>query len=90
MSAQTPTTLKDQLLAVANMFHRRTGRGPSAVAAAVLNNSKLFERLAGPKGDLSTSSWERMMQFYSDNWPDSAPWPRSVPRPPPTPLEKAG
>lgn len=39
-------------------------------------------------GDIGTERFERAMQWFSDNWPAEADWPKDVPRPDPTKAEE--
>ncbi|WP_421581110.1 hypothetical protein [Shinella sp. M31] len=75
-------TMRDQIIAISDVYGRLTGVGRKRVSTIVLNRgSKLDGIVAG--GDLNTGTFERAMQWFSDNWPAGADWPADIPRPQP-------
>jgi hypothetical protein len=79
---------RDALLLLSRIYRERTGTGPYKLGK-LCGNPRLFGRLEEGLGYHSTSG-ENAMQWFSDNWPDDLPWPRSVyrPLPRPTPAPK--
>ncbi|WP_313194628.1 hypothetical protein [Shinella zoogloeoides] len=72
--------MREQIITVSDFYGRLTGVGRKRVSTIVLNRgSKLDGIVAG--GDLNTGTFERAMQWFSDNWPEGADWPDDVPRP---------
>lgn len=73
-------TLVEQLISATEAYRVARGIRPSRVSVLLFNDGKRLPAiLAG--GDLHTASFERAMQWLSDNWPEGAEWPADVPRP---------
>jgi len=77
-------SLKDQLLRVANAYasSRKTrGRNglPSlaGISTRVFGDGKTFARIAAG-GDVTTTSFEKAMRWFSANWPDDLAWSQDV------------
>lgn len=77
------------LLIVADVFVAATGRGRGSLSKAIFDRGGHFEDLATGARDLSTGTFERAMQWFSDNWPDGADWPDGIGRPQATQAEAA-
>ncbi len=68
------------ILQVANAYATHTGRKLSTVGVYIVNDGKFLERLAtGKSCTLRTA--DRVMAWFSDNWPADLEWPRDIPRP---------
>ena len=54
---------------------------PSAIGTAALRDHTFFPRLK--KGDMgfNVRTFDRVVQWFSDNWPEGTEWPADVPRP---------
>lgn len=50
------------------------------LSTIVLSGGKRLQNIASGR-DLNTATFERAMQWFSDNWPDGAVWPADIPRP---------
>ena len=81
-------TLREQLLCVSERYSDTAGRARSRVSTIVLGSGRRLDAIA-EGGDLATGTFERAMQWFSDNWPADAVWPTDVPRPAPTPVKEA-
>lgn len=81
-------TLCDQLLKTADMFCAATGMSRARVSTIVLSGGLRIDHIEAG-GDIRTKSFERAMQWFSDNWPDEAGWPDGVARPAKTPKLEA-
>lgn len=80
--------MRDQIIAISDAYGRLTGVGRKRVSTIVLNRgSKLDGIVSG--GDLNTGTFERAMQWFSDNWPERADWPVGIPRPEPVKVSEA-
>lgn len=44
-------------------------------------DGQFFKRLGDGKG-CTVSTMVKVMQWFSDNWPDDLEWPQDIPRPP--------
>ena len=76
-------TLTARILELLDRYCGATGRSPATVAALICNQSTLFSRLRAG-GSCQIDTWERAVQWFSDNWPAGAEWPDAVDRPTPT------
>lgn len=83
--------LKEQLIHLATVFATYTdtrGRDGqitlSGISTKIFNDGKTLARVA-EGGDVTTGSFERARQWFSDNWPEGALWPDNIPRPAPAP-----
>lgn len=84
MIATSPkSTAIGDLLVVADAYVLATGRGRGSLSKAIFDRGGHFEDLAIGSRDLSTGTFERAMQWFSNNWPDNAVWPEGVARPEP-------
>lgn len=78
----------EAILQVANAYATHTGRKLSTVGVYLVNDGKFLDRLAkGHSCTLRTA--DRVMSWFSDNWPADLAWPRDIPRPPKTKREAA-
>lgn len=69
------------LLALCDSFAHHRGITHWRVSILVGCGGGFFERLrVGGGCTLKTAA--RVMQWFSDNWPDDLPWPADIPRPP--------
>ena len=79
----------DHLIQIANLYaqSRKVTMGTLGTYAAA--DGKFFPRLS--KGRVTIRRAERVLQWFSDNWPADLPWPDDIPRPTPnsTPKEAA-
>lgn len=66
-------TLMDRLTRLAEMWSAATGRSQSRLATIVVNDGKLFQRVAAGT-TITLSTFERFLRFFRDpaNWPDAA------------------
>lgn len=75
--------MRDQIICVADVYGRAMGIGRKRISTIVLKRGSKLDQIAKGR-DLMTEIFERAMQWFSDNWPDGAEWPRDVPRPSPS------
>ncbi|MGJ8570203.1 MAG: hypothetical protein ACSHXI_05810 [Hoeflea sp.] len=73
--------LRDQLVRVTDCYGAALGIGRQRVSTLVLNRGPTLDGLAAGKKDVNTGTFERAMQWLSDNWPEGAEWPVDVERP---------
>ncbi|MBB3965932.1 hypothetical protein [Rhizobium metallidurans] len=74
-------TLREQLITVSDIFAQARGIGRQRLSTIVLNRGSTLDRIADGDSDLTTGTFEKAMLYFSDNWPEGADWPASVPRP---------
>ncbi|MBD9445781.1 MULTISPECIES: hypothetical protein [unclassified Rhizobium] len=76
-------TLREQLILVSDTFGQARGLGRQRVSTIVLNRGSTLDGVAIGEKDVTTGTFERAMQWFSDNWPEGAEWPTDVGRPQP-------
>lgn len=81
--------LNDQLLRVSDTFAAARGISRARLSTLVLRQGQKLDLIAEGRSDLTTGSWQRAMQWFSDNWPEGAEWPEDVARPARTPVIEA-
>jgi hypothetical protein len=72
--------MREQILLVADTYANAAGIGRMRVSKIVLNRGSKLDDIASG-GDLVTGTFERAMEWFSDNWPTGASWPDNVVRP---------
>lgn len=72
--------LTEQLSLVAETYSAATKVALGTLGDKLLNGGGRFRKIAAG-GDLNTKSFERVMQWFSDNWPEGTEWPEGVVRP---------
>jgi len=78
-------TLREQLLIVADCFAEASGIGRKRVSTLVLNGGGKLDAIAQGR-DLTTGSFERAMQWFSQHWPADLEWPADIDRPRSSPV----
>lgn len=74
-------TLMDQFRATVAAYtvgHPKAGKG---LSFRLFDDSKRLNVLMTGRGDMTLSTFERAMAWFSANWPDGVEWPSDVPRP---------
>ncbi|MGR9252713.1 hypothetical protein [Rhizobium leguminosarum] len=74
-------TLREQLILVSDSFGSARGLGRQRVSTIVLNRGSTLDGVASGEKDVTTGTFERAMQWFSDNWPEGTEWPQDVQRP---------
>jgi hypothetical protein len=72
--------LRKQLITVAEAYGTAKGLSRSRVSTILFNAGGALNRIVAG-GDVNTSTFERVIRFMSETWPDSAMWPDGIPRP---------
>ncbi|MCO5129766.1 MAG: hypothetical protein M9932_04285 [Xanthobacteraceae bacterium] len=73
----------EQLLSVARAYAGAEGIDLSTVSWRALGDTKRLPAIEQGR-DIQVRRFERTMQWFSDNWPESAEWPAGISRPLPT------
>ena len=73
-------TAIEQLLALARTYAEAEGVSLSTVSSRAFADGKKI-RVMENGADISTRRLARTLQWFSDNWPQTAPWPIDIPRP---------
>lgn len=71
---------REALRAVFLAYQAATGMAPSYIAQRFAGDTAFYGRLH--KHRPNTRKTDMILQRFSDDWPDNAAWPESVPRPP--------
>lgn len=79
--------LLENMLTVTGAYEAATDRSRSYVARAALGNSKFFDQIESGIG-WTARTYDRLMQWLSDNWPEGFGWPPGVERPQPQPQQR--
>ena len=72
--------LRDQLLAVSEAYANLVGRSEARVSTIVYGSGNAILRLRDG-ADMGSERIHNGLQWFSDHWPDQAPWPAEVARP---------
>lgn len=76
--------LEISLVRLGEIYAAHRQISPSRVGFLAADDGKFFQRLnSGKTCTLRTAN--RVLQWFSDNWPEHLEWPPDVPRPEPTP-----
>lgn len=75
-------TLREKFILVFDTYVAGSGIAESTLSDRLLKSGSRFKRIR-ESSDISTGTYERVMQWLSDNWPDNAAWPEGVDRPQP-------
>lgn len=73
--------LKSHLTDLAARYAAATGVPLTTIGSRAINHSKFFERLADPETSITLKTYDRVVQWFADNWPKGAKWPSKVARP---------
>lgn len=82
------SNLLAQLLSVSEAYCATSGIGRQRLSTLMLGAGHRLETIAAG-GDLKTGTYEKALQWLSDNWPDGAEWPVGIERPEAKPAEAA-
>lgn len=73
-------TLREQFITAFDAFVASSQVAESTLSDRLLKSGTRFRRIRAGS-DISTGTFERAMQWLSDNWPEGAVWPEGVERP---------
>lgn len=75
-------TAKATIIDLANRFSDATGVSPSTIGKRALNDNTFFSRISGTDATFTLRTFDRLLAWFSENWPETAVWPEGVERPP--------
>lgn len=76
------STARDNILQLAHALAAHQGVTHWAISMRMEGKGDAFDRLMGESPrDMRTTTYERRMSWFADNWPADLPWPAGVPRP---------
>lgn len=73
-------TLRSHLLALLNGFDG-TKITAATIGKQALNDNTFFSRLIKREGTFNVRTYDRVVAWCRDNWPEDREWPASVPLP---------
>lgn len=76
-------SLRAKLLRLVDVYCRHKKLSRASVSDRFINNSAVLDRVASNLSDINTSTFERVVQAISDDWPDEVSWPEGIGRPAP-------
>ena len=68
------------LVKLAQTFADHRGRKLSTVSTYAAGDGKFFKSISGTAG-CTLERAARIVDWFSENWPDDLEWPRDIPRP---------
>lgn len=83
-------TQRNALITLAETLAAHQGVTHYAISMRALGKGDFFKKMIELGYDCRTRTAERLMRYFSDNWPDSElDWPAEIPRPTPSKKEAA-
>jgi len=74
-------TLTDNLRALFAAFEQATGSPPGSVARRALNDNTWAARVLNTDAGFNVRSYDRIVAWLAQNWPEGVAWPEGVPTP---------
>ena len=72
--------LKAHLRALIDAFCGISPLSPKTIWGRAVGDARFFQRIEAGHG-FSVRTYDKAVQWFSDNWPEDAVWPPEVPRP---------
>ena len=72
---------KHPLLALSEALAAHQGVTHFAISMRVMGKGDFFKGLMRPGADCRTRTADRVLSWFSENWPSDLEWPRHIPRP---------
>ncbi len=73
----------DNLLILANIYSSHVGRSEATLSNWIFGNARLFKRLHDGCS-CNVATYNKALNWFSNNWSDDLEWPTSIERPKPT------
>ena len=74
----------NSLIPCFDRFSAAMNLSTSTVGRLAAGDGKIYRRLSDG-GDVTVKTYRRIVQWFSDHWPEAAAWPADIPRPPSPP-----
>lgn len=81
-------TLRENLLDLAASYKDAAGASYASMGQGALNDNTFFSRIQAGKG-FTVGTFDRVVAWFSDNWPADLAWPEGIERPVPSSGEAA-
>ncbi len=82
-------TQRQHLISLVEMLAAHQGVTHYAISMRALGKGDFFKKMIELGYDCRTRTAERLMRWFSDNWPNELDWPADIPRPTPNKKEAA-
>lgn len=73
--------LRTHLLELTRVFGDATKASPSAIGKRALNDNTVIARIAGGDMGFNIRTYDKLVGWFAENWPDGAEWPTDIERP---------
>lgn len=81
-------TLRFNLIDLATVFEQATEVSRATIGKRALNDNTFYARIEAGAG-FNIKTFDRLIQWFSDNWPEGKSWPADIDRPAPSNTEAA-
>jgi hypothetical protein len=82
-------TLRTHLLDLARIFGDAAKVSASTVGKRALNDNTVLARIAAGDMGFNIRTYDRLVAWFAENWPEGTEWPDNVERPAPAPANVA-
>jgi hypothetical protein len=82
-------TLRTHLVDLTRVFGDATKLSAATVGKRALNDNTVLARISAGDMGFNIRTYDRLVRWFADNWPDGAEWPADVERPARTPATEA-
>lgn len=82
-------TQRQHLISLAETIAAHQGVTHYAISMRALGKGDFFKKMIDRGYDCRTRTAERLMQWFSDNWPVDLEWPEGIERPAPSAERKS-
>lgn len=72
----------EMLVRLAKAYGAHKGLTIATVSTYAANDGKLFRRMSEDGAGCTLRTAQRVVSWFSGNWPDDLEWPSDIPRPP--------
>ena len=72
---------RENLANLTERFCEATGASKASVGQRALNDNTFVPRVVEGDTTCTLRTYDRVLQWFSDNWPSSTRWPRGIERP---------
>lgn len=73
-------TLRTNLIDLAHRFEMATRVSLPTIGKRALNDNTVFSRLEAAKIGFGIRTYDKLVAWFSENWPEGAEWPANVER----------
>lgn len=74
-------TLRTHLLDLARIFAEATKVSAATVGKRAVNDNTVLARIAAGDMGFNIRTYDKLVGWFAENWPDGAEWPADIERP---------